>query len=241
MKKFLENPKLLVDEFNKVAAIAQRKAFITVGLEIQKEEIEALQAYRENLLNLKKKYVESGLENEANLVYCLEKSLESVQFELQMLVNIKEDKMSEAWDNLIDAQLTYGTVLRNPLQGFKTANDNYIAKLDTYEKLLFPEMAFFSVGGVVKKCLCSICNDNYAKCNHIKGKLYNGELCTREISEMTVEEISFVETPANKHCRQLTISYNEKTVDVLTLREQSETLEDDEMSCIVYEFPQNQN
>jgi len=234
MKEFLENPKLLVDEFNEVAAIAQRKAFITVCAEIQKKEIETLKVYREGLFDLKKKYVERGLKNEANLIYCLEKSLESVQFELQMLVNIKEDKMSEAWDNLIDAQLAYGVVLRNPLQGFEPTNDGYIARLDAYEKLLFPKMAFFSVGGIAKKYLCSICNDNYAKCNHIKGKLYNGELCTRKISEMTAEEISLVETPANKHCRALTMFHNGKAVDILTLRETNEQLEDNELNCIFY-------
>ena len=68
----------------------------------------------------------------------------------------------------------------------------------------------------------TICNENYNKCNHIKGKLYNGELCARE-TEMELEEISFVDTPANKLCKILKITHNGKTVDILTLREEKST------------------
>lgn len=220
MKAFLENPNLVIDEFNEMAAIAQRKAFITVDTEIQKEEIEAIINYRNDLSELKKKYVERDLENEANLVYCIENSLFAVQQELQMLVNIKEGKMDEAWGNLVNAQVTYGTVLRNYPFEIESA-DGYIERLAGYEKLLFPKMLFSSVGGIIKKSHCSICNEKYSKCEHIKGRLYKGEHCARVITEMELEEASLVESPANKHCRILATSYNGKTVNVLTLREEA--------------------
>jgi len=69
MKVFIENPNLLIKEFNEVASIAQRKAFITVGIEIQKEEIESLNSYRKDLSDLKKDFVKRKLENEANLLH----------------------------------------------------------------------------------------------------------------------------------------------------------------------------
>lgn len=53
MKAFIENPNLLIKEFNEMAAIAQKKAFITVGIEIQKEEIETIKSYRSELCDLK--------------------------------------------------------------------------------------------------------------------------------------------------------------------------------------------
>jgi hypothetical protein len=221
MKIFLENPNLLIKEFNEMASIAQRKAFITVGIEIQKEEIEILKNYRSELNNLKGKFIERKLENEANLIYCIDNSLLVVQYELQMLVNIKEDKMSEAWGNLVNAQVIYATVVRNyPFE--LQSSTGYINRLDRYEKLLFPALYFQSVGGIIKKSHCSICNESYNKCDHIKGKLYNGEICTRIITEMDLEEVSFVETPANKHCRVLTFGFDGKTVDILTLREKIE-------------------
>ncbi|MFT3910287.1 MAG: hypothetical protein QM737_12730 [Ferruginibacter sp.] len=219
MKVFIENPNLLIREFNEMAAIAQTKAFITIGIEIQKEEITTIKNYRSELCDLKKEFVERKLENEANLVYCIENSLLAVQYELQMLVNIKEDKMSEAWGNLVNAQVIYGTVVSNYPFEFETEN-GYIERLEAYEKLLFPKMFFSSVGGIVKKSNCSICKEPYNKCDHIKGRLYNGELCVREITEMTIEEASLVETPANKHCRILQTTQGGKTVDLMTLREE---------------------
>lgn len=223
MKVFLENPNLLIKEFNEMAQIAQREAFITVGIEIQKEEIEILTNYRNELKELKKQFVEINLENEANLIYCIDNSLLAVQYELQMLVNIKEDKMREAWGNLVNAQVIYGTVLRNYPFELETTN-GYVERLEMYEKLLFPKMFFSSVGGIIKKSNCSICKESYSKCNHIKGRLYNGELCVREISEMEIEEVSIVDVPANKHCITLTTTINNKTVDLITLREQEEEI-----------------
>ena len=61
------------------------------------------------------------------------------------------------------------------------------------------------------------------QCNHIKGKLYNGEMCVRMVTEMELEEVSLVDIPANKQCRVLTTTYNGKTVDSLTLREIEKT------------------
>jgi len=222
MKAFLENPNLLIKEFNEMAAIAQKKAFITVGTEIQKEEIEIIKSYRSKLSDLKKQFIERNLENEANLIYCIDNSLLAVQYELQMLVNIKDDKMGEAWGNLVNAQVTYGTVVRNYPFKFETEN-GYVQRLEMYEKLLFPKMFFASVGGIIKKSNCSICKESYSKCEHIKGRVYNGELCVMEITEMELEEGSLVDVPANKHCRILTTSYDGKTVDLLTLREEAQT------------------
>ena len=222
MKVFLENPNLLIKEFNEMASIAQKKTFITIGIEIQKEEIETIEKYRNDLSNLKKQFIERNLENEANVIYCIENSLLAIEYELHMLVNIKEDKMNEAWGNLINAQVTYGTVVRNFPFKFEEEN-SYVERLDRYEKLLFPKMFFASVGGIIKKSNCSICKKNYNSCDHIKGRLYFGELCVREITEMELEETSIVKIPANKHCRVLSTTYNGKTVNLLTLREESPT------------------
>lgn len=217
MMIFIENPNLLIKEFNEVASRVQKKAFITIGIEIQKDEIENLQSYRQELSKLKEDYKKRELENEANLVYCIENSLLALEYELQMLVNIKEDKMSEAWGNLVNAQVIYGTVVRN--YPFKLESETgYLERLANYEKLLFPNLFFQSAGGIIKKSHCSICKEKYGQCSHLKGKLYNGELCCRVITEMELEEISWVDNPANKHCRILTIETDGKIIDIMTLR-----------------------
>lgn len=218
MKTFSVNPNIIIEEFNKKAASAQRKAFITVDIDLQKAEVEVIKIYRNELISQKEKYAKQNLENEANLIYCIENSLLAIEYELQMLINIKENKMNEAWGNLVNAQVIYRIVVRNSYFEINSAN-GYIERLEEYEKLLFPSMPFASIGGIIKKSHCSICNENYNKCNHIKGKVYNGKLCVREISDIELEEVSFVETPANKHCRAISTEYKGKTVDILTLRE----------------------
>ena len=137
MKAYVTNPDLLIKEFNEVATRAQKKAFITIGIEIQKEEIENLKIYRNHLSLIKEDFKKQKLENEANIIYCIDNSLLAVQHKLQMLINIKEDKMSEAWGNLVNAQVIYGTVIKNSL--FKIeAEKGYLVRLASYEKLLFP-------------------------------------------------------------------------------------------------------
>jgi hypothetical protein len=218
MLAFIENPNLLIKEFNDLIDLSQTKAFITVGIEIQKEEIKTLNQYRLDLLELKKGFVSRGLENEANLVFCIEGSVAIIQYELEMLVNIKEDKMATAWANLVNAQTLIGPISRNyPFD--ENYLSGYMERLIDYEKLLFPKMFFQSTGGIIKKSECSICHQDLNTCEHLKGKLYMGEMCCRLISEIDLEEVSFVDRPANKHCRVVTIQSGDKKWDVLTLRE----------------------
>ena len=209
---------MLIHEFNEIAKNAQKKAFITIGIEIQKDEVQTLTQHQEKYKKLRLKCAGKNFENDANLLYCIENSFVTIRHELQMLINIKEDNMDEAWANLVNAQVIYGTVVRNSPIELITAN-GYLERLASYERLLFPVLYFQSMGGIIKKSTCSICGQNFNKCVHIRGRLYNGELCYREIVEFELEEVSLVETPANKHARALTIQHNGKNVDVMTLRE----------------------
>jgi hypothetical protein len=217
MNAYFTNPNDLLYEFNEAMQIAQKKAIFTVGIEIQKEEIENLNGYLENLSNRKKEFSEKKFENDANLAYCLLTLGGIIQLELKMLVCLKEDKMSQAWDILITSQYSLGTVIRNyPFEHEHL--DNYLNRLVHYEKTLFPEMMFHSYGGIVKESHCSICELDYGVCDHFKGNLYNGELCCRNITQVEMDEISVVENPADKRCRTLSIETNGEKIDALTLR-----------------------
>lgn len=217
MHVFFENPQLLINEFNQLIDISQTKAVMTVGIEIQKEEIAVLEQYCNELLELKRNFVSRNLESEANLVYCIYTSIKVIQHELYMLVFIKEDKMAEAWANLVRAQTLIGTVVRNhPFDANYLYS--YMERLASYEKLLFPKMHFQSYGGIIKNSACSICLQDLNTCEHLKGKLYMGELCCRLIYEVELEEISSVDNPANKLSRIISIQNDGKKWDTLTLR-----------------------
>lgn len=217
MNTYFTNPNDLLYDFNVAMEVAQKKAIYTVGVEIQKDEIANLDLYLDKLSNQKKEFSENKFENDANLVYCLLTLTRVIQLELKMLVSLKEDKMAEAWDILIVSQNSLATVIRNyPFE--HTHLDKYLDRLNNYEKTLFPKLTFQSYGGIVEESHCSICEQDYGICDHMKGKLYNGELCCRRITKVALEEISIVENPANKHCRVLSIETNGNKIDILTLR-----------------------
>jgi hypothetical protein len=213
----------LLNEFNKLIKVSQNKAIFARGIEIQKEEMINLNNYLKLLQSKKLKYISEEREQDANFVLYLEMSVKTIHKELSMLINLKEDRMAEAWYDLIEAQILIGSVIRNhPLNG--DSLNGYLQRLDIYEKLLFPQMMFSSVGGIVKKSECSICGTDYDDCDHIKGKFYMGEMCCRIISEMELEEVSMVENPANKVCRALTFQdSNGDVIDLMTLRKKDDS------------------
>lgn len=54
-----------------------------------------------------------------------------------------------------------------------------------------------SVTGIAKKSICSICNSNFTKCNHISGQIYNEKECYNSIVEADLIEVSIVKQPIN--------------------------------------------
>lgn len=211
----------ILDEFNILIHQSQDIAIFTRNIELQKQEQNNLNCFIEKANKLAKKNKKKISELELNLISCLIFSANAIKNELSMLVNLKEGEMSAAWNDLIRAQNEISIVACNhPFSDGKYLN-GYLSRLDAYEKLIFPQMTYASVGGIIKESKCSICNKDYEECEHLKGKMYNGKLCVRKIHKLELEEVSIVENPANKLCRGLTIERDGKSVDVLTLLEKT--------------------
>lgn len=66
-----------------------------------------------------------------------------------------------------------------------------------YEKLKQGKFNGASVTGIAKKSNCSICENNYTECNHITGEIYDGKICTNNIIETDLIEVSLVKKPIN--------------------------------------------
>lgn len=207
--------KTIFDEFNVVADIIQNIAIFTRDIGLQENAIQTIEDYvdRIDLLLKNSKLPDSEL----NLLLFLKFTIEALKSELHMIICLKENKMDAAWGALIQAQSQISIAAGNHPLNSEDLN-GFMNRLDSYEKLLFPKMVFASVGGIIKKTRCSICEQEYEDCDHMKGKFYSGKLCVREIHEMELEEVSFVENPASKLNRQLGTIYNGKEVNVLTLK-----------------------
>jgi hypothetical protein len=195
----------------------QKFLYLTRGIEFQKESLCVLENVLKELANHKQRLIEIKDEEAANYCLSFQSSTKAVIHELRMWIAFKEDKMGDAWDELVNAQLQVDTAI----SAHATANNltSYLKRLIAFEKLLFPPMLFLSPGFFIISSKCSICEQEYGNCNHLKGLPYMGEICARKITECKIEEVSLVSEPASKHARVRSISDEEKMRDIITWRE----------------------
>jgi len=212
---------LFLEEFNRKIRECEKFCFMSRGKEFQQECIKKLILFKQKVNSFKKKAIESEDEEFANYMLSLEYLIEAIVEELKMWVALKEDRPSDAWDSLINAQLS----VRRAAQAHSIAVDfnveGYANKLYLLEKLLFPPQVFLSPSFIIEKAECSICGKEYGECEHVVGKAYKGKMCYRIIKGIKgVKEVSIVEKPANKRARVFLITDDDGiTRDFMTWRE----------------------
>jgi hypothetical protein len=65
------------------------------------------------------------------------------------------------------------------------------------------ELSAFSVAGIARRAICSICREDYTQCDHVAGEMYGGISCVDEIEELLLGEFSLVADPINPAMRIL--------------------------------------
>ena len=201
----------------RITLAAPAKFFVFVrAREFQEEATETLTNELERAKALKLQAVANSSEEDANLLLALECLLEARIAELRLYLALKDDRISDAWTMLIAAQ----TSARSAMDAHALVDlRSLIMKLAALEENLFPQMLFASAGMIVKEARCSICNEDYESCDHIKGRAYWGELCTRNITSCEITEVSIVPDPANKDCRPQTTTDGDNVIrDIFTWR-----------------------
>lgn len=194
-------------------------AFIVRGSELQEQAIKNLNEFQKEVEQIKEEFIKIENEQNANTLLSYEYYIEGVINEIKMVIQIKEDEPSKAWESLVNAQSCIGAALRMGIRCEEKLID-YYNKLHLIEKIFFPSQLFMSVGFIAEKSRCSLCEDDYENCDHIKGMPYMGKMCVEIFEKMyKLEEVSIVENPVDKRCRVYTIEENGKTIDFMTLRE----------------------
>jgi len=173
------------------------------GIEFQKYSILKFELLMGKLTKLKERMIELSDEESANAMLALEYLANAFVNELKMLVFLKEDKIEDAWKHLVLAQGSLRNALQTSDVSMQFGAQNYLNKLDAYEKLLFPSQVFMSIGAVAESSKCSICSAEYGSCSHLVGKPYMGKLCHQVITKIReMKEVSFVTgEPGNKLCK----------------------------------------
>jgi len=210
-----------MEEYKSLTEKTKNLLFITRDINLQKSTIKELDNLIDTTLRWKDYAIDEKDENMANQQLAFEHILKALQSELTMWVNLKENKMAMAWDNLVDAQ----SYIRTAIQAHELANssEDYAQRLLNIEKLVFPPQTFNSPGYLVKQAKCSICDKDYKNCNHIIGRPYMGEICCRIVEEAELLEISVVDVPADKKARMEKISDGKgNMIDLLTLKKLQE-------------------
>jgi hypothetical protein len=209
MNKFIESFNETVKEVEVYLSIArdsdlQRDAILTVENlieEVSKEKSQAINKQNEDYAN--------------QLLGC-ECVCEMLVAELEMWILLKEESPNEAWDRLIDAQMSSANAARAH-DGFLHHEEHH-RRLVAIEKLVFPPQVFISSGMVVHKQECSICGEDYEQCEHLAGKPYMGEFCYIIGREPELDDVPVVEDPADKRCRVRNFSVDGGTRDRMTWR-----------------------
>lgn len=209
----------LLDRIEKEVERFSRYGFIVRAIELQKDAVEDLNELLIEIKDIKEQFIQRENEPCANSLLSYELFVKGLIYEIQMLIEIKEDNPSKAWDSLVSAQTCVEASLRI---GFRSEEllKNYVIRLHYLEKLLFPLQMFMSVGFIAEESHCSLCEDDYENCDHIKGMAYMGKMCVEIFKKCyKLEEVSIVDNPADKRCRVYTIGEEGKKIDFLTLRE----------------------
>ncbi len=176
---------------------------------LQRQIKESIPGVQKGMTDAKSHFKVLNDEFACNLILTYELLVQAFDFELSMVLQLKDGDPDCAWDQLISAQNVSAVAARICPKKIKYT-ETCVQRLDKLEYLLFPEQLFISIGAITESSICSICKADYADCNHLRGQAYMGEICT-EIFEEAIEvlEVSLVDHPADKRCRQLYVGEGE--------------------------------
>ena len=206
-----------VSRFNEAIKLGQTLSFITRAAELQEEACHAMTGLCRDAAEIKADVVAGGDEDAANFMLCLECAIGAVLSELKMYLALKRDEPDAAWDLLISAQNAATAAVRAHDSG--EVMNPFLARLAAVEHVVFPPQVFSSAGFHIRRAICSLCNDDYAKCGHLKGRPYMGEFCTMIIAEADLQEVSILSNdPNDKRCRVTSFSVKGGKRDRMTWR-----------------------
>jgi hypothetical protein len=87
--------------------------------------------------------------------------------------------------------------IKNAERGTTQIVDLEIVDPQTKRRFDSGELSGFSVAGIAKVAVCSICGGDYTKCDHITGDIYDGQSCVATVQEWLLGEFSLVADPIN--------------------------------------------
>ena len=127
--------------------------------------------------------------------------------------NLKNKNYRRSWELLERCEINCKFIIMNSEVEFQERKRILYIE-ETIKKLqsLYPYCVFVSPGFTVSYYSCGICGHKIkprSRCDHKKGKLYNGKLCLHEGHGMEFLEISIVSKPVQKY----SVLHDDSTLD----------------------------
>lgn len=143
-------------------------------------------------------------EEQANYCWCL-RQIYVIQKEFVFAINaLKAQKYEDAWNTLDRADIALSNLEENLdiAQGYDKYHLIFIGRMIKEYQKLFPYRYFMSRECIIKAEECSICGKRVSlrhPCGHKVGKLYMGEICLRNVTDMEFKAVSIVTDPFDKY------------------------------------------
>jgi hypothetical protein len=121
------------------------------------------------------------------------------QYSDRVLLNSSETEL--LWGHLIDCldRLKFVTPsIQGPVVRWLI---NRASELENNLQKQFGPGLYCSPEIVLKEELCSICNEDFRRCAHQSGKIYNGSVCQRIARIESVRGVGLVTDPVDRRCR----------------------------------------
>ena len=193
-----------INRFNERVKDIRPFLFITRDAEFQQTAIDSLAQFAVEVADQKAHAIKSNDEEYANALLGCQCIIGGLQAELKMWILLKQEKPDKAWDQLIAAQRACMAAARAH-EGFGGASNQMWRRLNGIEHFIFPPQTFMSSGLIIEELHCSICEEDYEDCSHIRGLPYMGQFCRVVITKAKVDHVSLVDSPKDKSCRVLLV------------------------------------
>ena len=204
----------IVEEFNRRTAEVEPLLILTRDSGLQAGAVDELKSYYTTLETYRSQAEAQRAEHAANILLGFKSVVSGLAEELNLFRLLKSEEPDRAWDALVRAQAGFDAALRAH-HSFDYLRPK-AERLRELERYLFPPLRFLSAGMIVRRQECSICEADYAACDHLAGRPYCGRFCYIVLKEVEPNHVALVEEPANRHCRIVSFSTPEGRRNVMT-------------------------
>ena len=156
----------------------------------------------EDLKKIKQKAVLESDEKLANEIWCLEETYKIQKTYISMYNQLKAGKYFEGWLLLEQIDISFCSLRENFEYSNNLYNLQFIERIIIEYEKTFPQYLYLSRESLIMSEKCSICGNEFSLrggCNHKPGKLYMGELCLREVTDLEFLGTAIVKKPFDRY------------------------------------------